>query len=125
MIELTIAVEGKQNQFEPGEVVDIRAKWKCDFPLAALEVRLVWHTECMDEEPSAIVISQSSRIESPEAEGTHRCQLPLPETPFGFLGKLISLKWGVELVTFPDLEAVRLDLSVGPGGKPRVLHPAE
>ncbi len=123
MSVLFLATEGNQARFEPGEVVGIQTRWDFESPPDAIEVRLVWHIERLSEEkPSWIVIPDKSRIENPDAQGDHACQMALPEMPFSFSGKLISLRWGVEVVALPFLEATRLDISVSPDRRSVMLH---
>jgi hypothetical protein len=41
----------------------------------------------------------------------------LPESPYSFSGKLISLTWALELVAEPSKELARQEITLAPGGE--------
>src|ERR1043166_4380135 len=43
--------------------------------------------------------------------------LRLPESPYSFSGKLISLVWALELVAEPSKEVIRREFVLAPGGE--------
>ena len=58
-------------------------------------------------------IVDTLRIDRPDASGHHDFGFRLPEGPYSFSGKLITLAWAVEVVALPDGETERLDIGLG------------
>jgi hypothetical protein len=54
---------------------------------------------------------------SPLLEETRSFRFRLPEAPYSFSGKLISLVWALELVLEPSKEVTRREIIVAPGGQ--------
>ena len=100
--------------FHPGEVVTGFAEW--DLPgVTGAEVRLFWRTSgkgTPDTATAGVV-----RWERPAARERREFRLTLPDSPYSFSGKLISLLWAVELVVEPRRDAVRAEIVMSPTGK--------
>lgn len=47
---------------------------------------------------------------------TRAFRFQLPEAPYSFSGKLISLAWALELIAYPSKEVVRREIVLAPGG---------
>jgi hypothetical protein len=59
-------------------------------------------------------VVDSQRIERPELSGHTAFRFRLPNGPYSFSGRLITLAWAIELVVLPSEETQRFELLVGP-----------
>lgn len=123
MTELKLETSGGRTTFEPTETLELTAQWTLQIRPVALEVRLVWYTRGKGDTDVQVV--DTRRIENPPAFGTQQVAFHLPEGPYSFSGKLISLVWAAELVVLPSTDSHRLDLVVAPNGREVLLQRAE
>jgi hypothetical protein len=98
--------------FKPGEFVEGRAAWQLDGEVDAIEVRLFWYTSGKGSQDVGVV--RTVRIDRPEISGNREFSMRVPNGPYAFSGKLITLAWAIELVAVPGGESERLDLRIGP-----------
>ena len=98
--------------FKPGELIEGRATWHLDSEPEAVEVRLFWFTTGKGSQDVGIV--RTLRTEAPGVSGQREFSMRLPEGPYSFSGRLITLAWAIEVVVLPGGETERLDLRVGP-----------
>ncbi len=120
MSQLNLQTRDGRSAFEPGETIEVRADWQLDAPCDAIELRLVWHTAGKGDTDLSVVESQ--RQDAPRQFDSWECTMQLPDAPYSFSGKLITLIWGLELVALPSDESSRLDITLAPGGKEILLH---
>lgn len=115
--------------FHPGDTVEGKTFWRLDPPPETVELRLFWYTAGKGDRDVGIV--ESIPFAGPAAEDSRRFGLRLPEGPYSFSGKLISLVWAIEVVAQPGDHVGRLEITVSPtgreillrGGDPGELHP--
>jgi hypothetical protein len=98
--------------FLPGETVEGTVAWHFDAPAWRVELRLLWYTEGKGDQDVGIV--ESVPFANPGAEEIRPFHVRLPQGPFSFSGKLISLVWALEVVAEPGARAERLALTVSP-----------
>lgn len=110
--ELFVEVRDKRTAFLPGETVEFSALWALPSAPASLEARLVWFTRGRGSDDAEIVRSQ--RVPSPAAAGHQVFTFKLPEAPYSFSGKLISLIWALELVAEPGAKNARAEFVMSP-----------
>jgi hypothetical protein len=113
MIDLGIELAEGRTAFEPGEELAGTARWNSENPIQMLELRLFWFTRGKGTEDAGVV--QSVKFEQPLPRETRSFRLRLPEAPYSFSGKLISLVWALELILHPSKEVTRLELQMAPG----------
>ena len=118
---LTIELSGGQAAFEPGQTVSATASWQVDHAKSA-EVRLFWFTSGSGTQDVRIIESQP--ISNPPPAGRMSFSFQLPDQPYSFSGRLIVLKWAIELVIEPGELAARSDFVVGPTGTEILLGTA-
>lgn len=110
--------------FRPGDTVEGKTFWRFDDPPpTSVELRLFWYTEGKGDQDVGIV--ESIPYADPAAEDRRSFQLRLPEGPYSFSGKLISLLWAIEVVAQPGDHAGRCEITVSPTGSELRLHPME
>jgi hypothetical protein len=118
--ELDIFSTDNRTARQPGETVELSAMWALRAPPRVLEARLFWFTRGKGTEDVEVVATQE--VPSPAAAGEHVFRFVLPDAPWSFSGKLISLLWAVELVA--DKRSARWEFTLAPGGREVRLHGA-
>ena len=112
MTTLRIDIDDNRRWFLPGDTVSGRAVWHLDEPGDAIELSLFWHTSGKGTEDVEIV--ESLRFDGDGTRGDRGFSFRLPLGPYSFSGTLITLAWGLELVSLPDGAVDRVDLVVAP-----------
>lgn len=117
MSELTIHLNDDQLAYLPGEILRGEIAWQFDHAPRALELRLLWLTRGRGTPDVQVV--QSQRVEPPGTTGQAPFQWTLPNGPYSFTGKLITLAWALELVTLPhEKECQRTEFTLSPTTRP-------
>lgn len=98
--------------FLPGETVEGTVAWHFDGPATSVELRLLWYTEGKGDQDVGIV--ETVPFAGPAMDEIRPFRIRLPQGPFSFSGKLISLAWALEAVAEPGGRAERLALTVSP-----------
>ena len=106
--------------FRPGDVVDGTVRWQLATPPREIELRLFWHTEGRGDQDLEVV--QTVPFANPGAVDRRSFRVRLPEGPYSFSGKLITLAWGLEAVALPDGWSGRIPITLSPTGEEIRLH---
>jgi hypothetical protein len=120
---IRIETHGGANAFLPGETIAGSVYWELEPPLTDIELRLIWYTEGKGDQDSQIV--ETARFNSPEPAEGRGFNVRVPQGPFSFSGKLISLLWALEVVAQPNDRAERLPITVSPTRREIVLPQPE
>jgi hypothetical protein len=115
MSALSIAPLNMKTKFLPGEAVEGLVTWQLDQPAEAIELRLFWYTRGKGDTDAVVVDRQ--RLEAPKPQDRRQFRFILPEAPYSFSGKLISLIWAIEMVVEPSGLTERLEITVSPTGQ--------
>ena len=107
-----LKVELDENALKPGETVRGRASWELQFDPNNIELHLLWYTEGKGSRDAEIVKSEPIPHVGPR--GTHSVAFGLPDSPYGFSGKLISLIWSIELCVDGERAVERVTFNVAP-----------
>lgn len=121
MNSLRIGIHENRAEFQPGEELDGAVYWELKKAPSVVEVNLLWFTSGRGFEDSAV--ADSVRLENPQAGETRTFRFPLPESPYSFSGKLITLHWAVEAVA--GSESARAEFALAPGGRAVTLEPVK
>ncbi|HWI59581.1 MAG TPA: hypothetical protein VNZ22_20300 [Bacillota bacterium] len=113
MSALQLELSENRTAYEPGEELVGTAHWKLEEPPRAVELRLFWFTRGKGTEDAGVI--ETRRFDRPSREETHSFRLRLPQEPYSFSGKLISLVWALELVAEPSKAVTRLEIIMAPG----------
>ena len=116
---ISIETEGGRLAFSPGEELRGRVEWELERAAKRIEVRLFWYTR--GKGTTDVQVVKIDRVDAPTQRGHHDFRFVLPDEPFSFSGRLISLVWALEAIAEPGERTTRLDLVVAPGGKEIVL----
>jgi hypothetical protein len=117
---LRIETRDNQTQFLLGEEIVGTVSWLLAPLPDSLELRLFWYTRGKGTEDVEVV--DAIRFRDLRPEETREFRLRVPDGPYSFSGKLISLIWALELVAQPSEDAVRLDITVSPTGREILLY---
>ena len=116
---IEVQTEGGRSQYLPGEAVAGTVSWRLDEPAEAVEVRLFWYTR--GKGTTDVQVVKAQHFPSAGTSGRRSFRFVLPEEPYSFSGKLVSLIWALEAVVQPGDRSQRLELVVGPQGREVVL----
>jgi len=114
-----IEIEGGRRAFAPGEEVAGVVRWRLDGEPDRVALRLFWHTQGRGDADVDVVAEEV--FDAPGRDDRRPFRFRLPEGPYSFSGKLISLLWGLELVAEPAGAVVEVEILVSPTGGEIVL----
>ena len=115
MEPLAIEIQNGANAFLPGETVEGTVSWQLGQPappVITVELRLFWYTQGKGDQDVGVVFAVP--FANPGLQGSRAFRISLPDGPFSFSGKLISLVWALELVAEPGSRASRTEITVSP-----------
>ncbi|HLH57074.1 MAG TPA: hypothetical protein VKY92_26070 [Verrucomicrobiae bacterium] len=115
MMDLKIELDGGRTAYAPAEKISGQVEWDTDKQPQRIELRLFWFTRGKGTEDAGVV--STMRFDQPLARDTRPFTFPLPEAPYSFSGKLISLVWALELIAYPSKDVARVEFEMGPGGR--------
>ena len=110
-----LKLSGIEPQYRPGETVRGTVAWSLSKPPKLLIANLFWRTDGRGDTDLKVVASQE--FPEPGSMGSRGFELKIPEGPFSFSGKLISLSWGVEIVAGNGRDSARELFLMTPDGK--------
>lgn len=116
---MTLEPRGGRLTYVPGEAVEGSVRWELEGPPSRVEVRLFWYTQGKGTQD--VEVAASAAWEHPGSSEKGDFSLRLPEAPFSFSGKLISVLWAIEAVVEPAAEVARVEITVSPTGAEVVL----
>ncbi len=123
MSELKIELRDGRTAFQPGAELAGVANWESAAPPRAVEVRLLWFTRGKGTEDVQVV--NTVRFDDLQAGVARPFRFRLPPAPYSFSGRLISLRWAVELVLLPTKDSTRVEFVLAPDGEAVVLPQIE
>lgn len=115
-------VDGRR-QLKPGDKIEFVAQWQLEKPADSVEARLVWSTQ--GKGTSDVQVVEKEQFDNPTLSEQRRFTFSLPESPYSFSGKLISLIWALELIAEPSGESDRFEFTMSPSGEEIELHSSE
>jgi hypothetical protein len=119
MNKLDIALSQDTTTFAPRDVVAGTVRWDLGSNPHRIDVSLLWHTS--GKGTRDVGVAETLAIDNPGASGLRDFSFDLPEGPYSFSGKLVSLAWAVEATCFPGRDTVRREIVVSPTGRPITL----
>jgi len=119
MDKLNIILDDDKTVFASRETIRGRVEWNLDANPRRLDLSLFWYTAGKGTRDVGVV--QSVKIDDPGAHGSKEFSFALPEGPFSFSGKLVSLIWALELTCTPGSETVRREITLSPTGSEILL----
>jgi len=119
MDTLSIALHEDKIAFAPCQTVEGTIRWSLQTNPEHLEFSLFWYTAGKGTRDVGVV--ETARFDNPGACGSKEFAFPLPDGPYSFSGKLISLIWALELTCKPGSETARREITLSPTGREIVL----
>ena len=119
MEKLSIVLNEDKAAFAPRETIHGTVRWSLDAGTRRLELSLFWHTAGKGTQDVGVI--DTRQFDEPGATGSKDFSFTLPEGPYSFSGKLISLIWALELTCSPGSDTVRREITVSPTGQEIIL----
>lgn len=123
MSRITLTLDRPEARYLPGEEVRGTVEWSLENDPARLEVVLFWYSEGKGSPDTHTAASEV--WEQPGIQGKRPFALKLPMAPHSFSGKLVTLRWAVEVYCRKPKLVEHLDLSMSPDGEPILLGEPE
>jgi hypothetical protein len=120
MEQLKISIENSKKNFLPGETIRGTVSWDCPKTPKDVELRLRWLTSGKGTQDLYLV--QKTSYQPLNNSENHNFEFKLPESPYSFSGKLVSLSWALELQAFPSDNVSLEEFVLSPFGQEIVLH---
>jgi hypothetical protein len=98
-------------------------RWRCETQPDWIELRLFWFTEGKGTQDIGVVATE--RVSNPAMSGEHPFSLKAPAQPPSCSGKLVSIRWALELVSNVKMPIPRFDLIIAPEAKEILLKSVE
>lgn len=111
---LDISIAGRRDAFRPDETLAGTVSWSFPDPPRKVEVFLLWRTSGKGDADEAAVASVELPVAG--ASGYGEFAFPLPDGPYSFSGRLITLSWRVEAVTKGPSETAASPFTLSPSG---------
>ena len=117
-----IQFKDENTDFIPGESIAGTVQWNrtnqgdCD----RIEIRLIWYTHGKGDRDYGI--ADSKAVSEVQQTDSISFEFVAPHRPYSFSGKIVSLQWAIEAITFPDLGAEQLQLTITPDRQKIVLQ---
>jgi hypothetical protein len=120
MSTLELILPEQRTAFEPNEVIQVIGEWTLEPGQTVVEMRLTWYTSGKGGTDCEVI--HRWRFDNPGLRDSKAVEVTLPNQPYSFSGKLISLRWAFELIAEPSGESTRADFVLSPSGREIVLH---
>jgi hypothetical protein len=118
MTELRIELADGRRDFKPGEPLAGLVSWSVNGATSA-ELRLFWYTRGKGTEDVGIV--DTVVFPNPLTTDQRPFRFILPDGPFSFSGKLVSILWAIELILEPGSSVERREIVMSPSGREVVV----
>ena len=115
MERISVETANGQTAFDSGAEARGQVEWEFTNPAKRIEIRLFWYTRGKGTTDAQVV--KIHRLDVMTPHGREPFRFVLPEEPYSFSGKLISLVWAIEAIADPGQRTARLELVVAPEGK--------
>ncbi len=101
--------------FRPGDTVEGTVRWQFPEPPKEIELRLFWSTAGKGDQD--LEVMEVVPFGNPGAQDGRTFRVRLPEGPYSFSGKLITLTWALEAVAQPGDRSAHIEITMSPTGE--------
>ena len=118
---MRLEIAGGKTRFKPGESLEGTLFWDFAVVPKGMEVKLCWQTQGKGTQDREVV--KRLHWECSTRSDRKAFTIPLPEGPYSFSGKLVSLVWSLEAAA--DLAAGKaepVNFTLSPDGNELLLH---
>ena len=116
---LTLELLDEEAAYYPGDSIEGIASWAFPHPVERIEVHLCWHTEGRGTEDASVV--ETVEFDYPPPVGAKPFRLSAPAGPYSYDGRLIAIRWAVELVAVGVKDVAQVAVTISPTREPFVL----
>ncbi len=120
MSQLDITLRQDKTDYAPHERVEGALRWSLESSAHRIEVSLLWYTSGRGKRNVGVI--DTLKIDHPSAVGSRDFAFTLPEGPYSFTGKLITMTWALEATSLPGKQTVRQEIIVSPTRRRIVLN---
>jgi len=122
-MSLEILLAEGRTAFTPGEEINGQLRWSLDQAPPWVELRLFWYTEGKGTQD--VGVAAHTRFTHQHAQGGGSFSLRAPAHPPSCSGRLVSIRWALELVTGDNQPVTKVDLVIAPGAREIMLGHVE
>ena len=115
MSNLHLELADGKTKYRPGETIEGVAFWELPELPKVLELRLFWRTQGKGMVDHQVVITVAFDGAQPTDRRPFR--FPLPPAPYSVSGILVSIVWGLELVSEPNVGSAAVEIVLSPTGE--------
>ncbi len=116
---LSLELLDDRTAYYPGEAIEGIASWVFPHPVERVEVHLCWHTEGRGAEDASVV--ETVGFDHPPPVGAKPFRLSAPAGPYSYDGRLIAIRWTVEVVAAGVKDVAQMPVTISPTLEPFVL----
>jgi hypothetical protein len=118
MNELNIHLNSDTNTFAPGQTIVGAISWQLDEEPQKLTLALHWYTQSRATKQSGM--ADCIEFERPGCNGSKDFSFEIPQGPYSFQGRLLSLNWVLELAPSHGIGLARQPITVSTTGQ--IIH---
>jgi len=115
MSNLHLELADGKTKYRPGETIEGVAFWELPELPKVLELRLFWRTQGKGMVDHQVVTTVAFDGAQPTDRRPFR--FPLPPAPYSVSGILVSIVWGLELVSEPNVGSAAVEIVLSPTGE--------
>lgn len=114
-----------RTEFRPGEMVEVEVGWELAQVPQRVELRVVWNTSGKGTQD--VGVAETVTLDDPANSERRRVTVQLPNAPYSYSGRLLSIVWAFELVVTPwtsgamfasaSDRSTRTEIVIGPEGR--------
>lgn len=127
MSAVIVLSEPEKVCYRPGEAIRGTAQWSGSPSTKSVQLLLFYHTE--GKGTRDVVIQESITFDNLSTMDSQAFEFTLPSQPWSFSGRLLSVRWALELVVKgakrKEKELAQVGLLVSPTGKEITLYDHE
>jgi hypothetical protein len=122
-MSLEIILADGRTAFAPGEEISGKLRWTLEQAPPWVELRLFWYTEGKGTQD--VAVAAHTRFSHQDAVGGGSFSLQAPTHPPSCSGRLVSIRWALELVTGDHQPVTKVDLVIAPDAREIILGHVE
>lgn len=114
-MSMHLELADSKTRYRPGETLEGVVFWELSQAPQWIEVRLFWQTRGKGTVDLEIV--RTLRFADIGLQDRRPFRIALPPGPYSVSGKLVSIVWGVEIVSEPQGDAGHVEITLSPTGE--------
>ncbi len=111
-MSLEIICDNESKAYRPGDTISGRMRWRCDEAPQWVEIRLFYYTEGKGTQDIGVV--ETIRENNCPLSGEKSFAFTAPNHPTSCSGKLVSIRWALELVSNNNEPIPKVNIIIAP-----------